>query len=159
MPGFRFICPDFNGDLYATRSQLEELLKETRIDAVIASSFGAVSALDALLIDLPKVLINPCMDPAFELKHAGLFRDELWLDIMGDYVAEILSVRQHAPALIFIGESEDLLSQSYGEKVRDLWGVSPENTEIINLKGEGHRLSPQALEVVAGLSQKLFERS
>lgn len=138
---FEVLCFDYpQRDCGVALQFLKQKISIHHIDLVMGSSLGAFIAL-CLDVDIPKIIVNPCLVPTVELpKLKGNTPSEAFVSTYAPF-EEITFAHIPDGSHCFMGDADELFGNKYQSMM-----MAHLPTELIP---SGHKLSEQAMPMIA----------
>lgn len=147
---FEVLCYDYpQRDCAVALRFLKEKIRRHHIDVVMGSSLGAFLTL-CLDVDIPKLVVNPCLVPSVELPKLKSLpgKPVPTPALIATYAPYESAVFNHLPegSHCFMSEQDELLGNRYLDTMQQHLPTTP-------IPG-GHRLSEDAVKKIIGTIQK-----
>lgn len=148
---FEVLCYDYpQRDCAAALRFLKDKIKKHHVDIVMGSSLGAFIAL-GLDVDIPKIIVNPCLIPSVELpKLPDNAPSKALVDSYAPF-EDVIFGHVTSGSRCFMAPGDELLGNTYRKPME-------EHMPVTSIPG-GHRLADEAMpQIVAAIQAMAQEK-
>lgn len=125
------------------KNDLKQFVKEYKIDIIIGSSLGGFNVM-ILDVDIPKIIINPCVHPEIELP---LLKDENGNECVPEHMVKFYSeymskqnIWEHISDddIFVLGENDEVFGLKYLDEIKN-------HCKNVNITKQGHHNTNESI--------------